>query len=221
VPIVFESTQAEMDCYPIPAMVGAGRSKLGAFWASAFEPAFGGAMPAGVAAHYSNYTAVDPESAVYAVDADTASGCGLLALARAAAAGLASPVYLATVTGAPSAAFSHSCALLAGGMNTSRFAFHNWDLASAAAVYAADASCGAASADYTFGEHVKRSWMALVEGGSLEGVGGWCRFRSGPGEGECSTMLGLGGPRAVRGLKAEVCAWWEEQGIGRNWWWIN
>ena len=152
------------------------------------------------------------------MDADTASTCGLLALARAAATGFKSPVYLATVTGAPSAEFSRSCAGLAGAMNTSRFSFHNWDLASAAAVYAGDKSCAATSDDYTFGLHVKRSWMALVEGGSLQSTDGWCRFKNGE---ECSTVLELTGPRAVRGLKTEVCAWWEGHGIGRNWWWIN
>jgi carboxylesterase type B len=249
VPIIFQSTQAEMDCYPIPSLVGASREQLHKFWDNSFSPAvFGSEMSSAVAAHYSNYTAIDPEYAVYAVDADTASTCGLLALSRAAAAGLKSPVYLATVTGAPSAAFSRSCSGMAGGMNTSRFPFHNWDLASAAAVYAGDKSCAATSADYTFGVHVKRSWMVLIEGGSLEGVDGWCRFRSGAGtamdasvvnadtdsedsspsseistvEGlECSTVLELTGAKAVRRLKTDVCAWWERQGIGRNWWWIN
>ena len=91
-------------------------------------------------------------------------------------------------------------------------------LASAAAVYAGDKSCAATSDDYMFGLHVKRSWMALVEGGSLQSTDGWCRFKNGE---ECSTVLELTGPRAVRGLKTEVCAWWEGHGIGRNWWWIN
>jgi hypothetical protein len=183
-------------------------------------------MAAEVATHYSNYSAIDPEYALYAVDADTASTCGLLALAAAAAVGLKSPVYLATVTGMPSASFSHTCAWLAGGMNTSRFAFHNWDLASAAAVYASYKSCDATSDDYEFGSHIKNSWMALIEKGSLEGTDGWCRYepsltaRSGDAE-PCSTVLELTGPRAVRGLKTSVCAWWESQGVSRNWWWIN
>jgi hypothetical protein len=38
---------------------------------------------------------------------------------------------------------------------------------------------------------------------------------------ECSTVLELTGVKAVRRLKTDVCAWWERQGIGRNWWWIN
>ena len=55
-------------------------------------------------------------------------------------------------------------------------------------------------------EHEELELVALV------------RFKGGE---ECSTVLELTGPRAVRGLKTEVCAWWEGHGIGRNWWWIN
>jgi carboxylesterase type B len=226
VPVIFESAQAEMDCYPMAQTLYLNDSALQTFWQREFAPAFGAAMPAALGRLYQNFTAIDPEYSVYAIDSDTGSGCGLKAIAQAASRGLSSPVYLVTVSGPPSNLFSatsNQCGAGVGASVGTRFAFHNWDLSAAASLWGGQTGCLVTSEDYAFGELIKKTWLQLVTTLTLDPAKHCAVVDSGSNRDDnyCSMVFDKVMLRRVTGLKSEICNWWEGQGVSQNWWWIN
>ena len=165
--------------------------------------------------------------------------CGNLALAKAAAQGFASPVYLAQVTGAPGNLTTNG--LGAPGI---RFAYHAWDTTAAicAAGGAFPEGYTATDDDFTFGHMIADSWFDLATHGVLDKQS-WVPVQHGavaaaaaatagltseavgkgaaPAAGFHTSVIAKHGISAEPGYRAEVCAWWDSRGVGANWWWVN
>jgi hypothetical protein len=104
VPLLLQSAQAEMDVFPLRELRRISSWGLRRFVAAKLGDAFGAAVAANATQRYlalATSLHEPAEFAAYALDADTGSGCGLRALATAAASGFASPVYLGTVVQPP------------------------------------------------------------------------------------------------------------------------
>eukprot|EP00913_Durusdinium_trenchii_P030483 g28554.t1 len=89
-----------MACAPAKVLENLTARGLGDFLEEVFSPVYGPQVAHEINATYQHY--VPPEYGAYAVDADSASACGLRALAQAAAGSFQSPVYWSTVTAQPS-----------------------------------------------------------------------------------------------------------------------
>ncbi len=216
VPLLLQSAQAEMDCYPDPTLSNLSAAAFEQFVAAQLAPSYGTAVAAGAAERYLGVASdlrAPAEMAVYALDADTASGCGLLALSRAAADSFASPVYLGTVVQPPGRAPAAPSA--------TRYAFHNWDFQAASDTHAFYGYEPTAD-DEAFGMAVLSAWANLSYYGRLADTLAWRAVREAPGwpAHYYSSQVGAD-TTTVLDLKASLCAWWDAHGVGQNWWWIN
>jgi hypothetical protein len=69
---------------------------------------------------------------------------------------------------------------------------------------------------------VLSSWANLSATGAMARAQGWRAVGDAPGFPQhyySSTVATE--TRAVLDLKTELCDWWEAQGVGKQWWWIN
>ena len=211
VPLLLSSTQAEMNVMPIERMLGASREQLHEFWDEQFVPLYGRDMVRELRHHYRAYD--PPEAAVYALDSDTGPACGLMHVALSAARAFTSPVYLATVEAAPSKPTGNSS-----------FAYHCWDWDAASACWGSGypAPMVPSEEDKQFGKMLLASWVAFVQHGRMDQDSGWHEVLARPGaQHYYHNVVKKGEVVAVRDHKTELCAWWQSQGVGQNWWWIN
>eukprot|EP00965_Chrysotila_dentata_P244661 6206100-Pleurochrysis_carterae.AAC.1 len=157
VPLLMQATEAEMNCYPHPDLLDLTEAGLKQFLRDKFAPVYGEAAAKELAVRYMHESRGVPELAVYLIDGDTASFCGLRQLALTAGRVFKSPVYLATVTAPPA---TH----VFGGP---KFAYHNWDLMAASETWRFY-NYSPAERDVIFGRRVLSSWVELARGGRLD-----------------------------------------------------
>ncbi|CAK0857901.1 unnamed protein product [Prorocentrum cordatum] len=209
VPLLLQSLQAEMDCAPDASLENASAEDVRDWFREKFSPAYGAANAAEIFRRYAEYTDPHPAYAVYALDSDTAAACGLRELALAAREGFGSPVYWATVTGAP------STTLLAG----SRFPFHTWDVVAATRTWQ-EFHYQPSASDERFGAMLLGQWVGLARDGRLPDAG-WKPVQMAPGGRTWGSRVEKDRTALVYDPKAEVCRFWRSIGVGQEWWWIN
>ncbi|CAK9082779.1 unnamed protein product [Durusdinium trenchii] len=166
VPLLLQSMQAEMACAPAKVLENLTARGLGDFLEEVFSPVYGPQVAHEINATYQHY--VPPEYGAYAVDADSASACGLRALAQAAAGSFQSPVYWSTVTAQP----SHP-------VKGQRFPFHNWDFIAASETFGAYTP---SQKDLSFGARLREDWFQLIWDGEISTSGYRKVQASAPGE---------------------------------------
>lgn len=220
VPLLLQSMQTEMACFPLEDLDNADEDDLNDFFSEKFSPAFGEGMADQVYAQYANLSRdFSYEYAAYAVDSDTASGCGLQALAAAAAKGFRSPVYWGTVQASAS-----------GVVDTQRLAFHGWDVQAAIQAWDGNPTLGVdgktpiysnyppSASDITFGAKVLSYLAEMAVDGALSGTD-WARVE--PDKAPVGSVVGASVTKPLPGFKLSLCDFWRAKGIGKQWWWIN
>jgi len=208
VPLLLQSLQAEMACAPDPSLENASVEDVREWFGEKFSPAYGATTAAEIYQRYVEYTDPHPTYAVYALDSDTAMACGLRALALAAREGFSSPVYWATVTGAPS-----------GTIAGTRLPFHTWDVVGATRTWQ-ELDYQPSASDERFGAMLLAHWVGLIGEGRLPGSG-WRQVQLAPEGRTWGSRVEKGRTALVYDPKAEVCRFWQSIGVGQEWWWIN
>eukprot|EP00929_Paragymnodinium_shiwhaense_P050685 TRINITY_DN25528_c0_g1_i4.p1 TRINITY_DN25528_c0_g1~~TRINITY_DN25528_c0_g1_i4.p1 ORF type:complete len:433 (+),score=70.75 TRINITY_DN25528_c0_g1_i4:1010-2308(+) len=210
VPLMMQTLQAEMACYPVPKLQGKPftRRDLLKFLHTKFDKTYGANMTEQLFKHYSNIAeAFSPEFVIYAVDADSAAGCGMRALALAAAQGFTSPVYWSLVVAQPAAPIEGQ-----------KFAFHNYDVLSAVGDWK---SYKPTAEDLRFGEMMLHQWLEFARHGNMSRHAGWVPVQSAEdGDVPCA-VIEKDNIWAAHRFKEDVCDFYTSWGIDQKWWWIN
>jgi carboxylesterase type B len=207
VPVLIQSTQAELDTYPVPALLNISEERLSDFFSKEFAPAYGPKMATQVHEMYQDFVNIDPEYAAYAVDSDTASSCGVRQLVMTAALGFSSPVYWGLVTGPPSKP-----------VGKRRFPYHNWDVEAATGTYSD--GYHPSSEDEAFGSRILHSWSDLATNGHLDKEQ-WTPAQKAAAGHAVGSLVEKKRTQPINDLKLSECAFWKSAGIAKNWWWIN
>lgn len=209
VPLLLQSLQAEMDCAPVTSLENASVEEVREWFGETFSPAYGATTAAEIYQRYVEYTDPHPAYAVYALDSDTGAACGLRALALAAREGFTSPVYWATVTGAPSSAIP----------GWGRFPFHTLDVVAATGTWQ-ELDYQPSASDERFGAMILGHWVGLARDGRLPGAD-WRPVQLAPKGRTWGSRVEKSQTTLVYDPKAEVCGFWQSIGVGQEWWWIN
>lgn len=228
VPLLIQSMQAEL--------AGSGwyngydlnnTANWKAFLSSIFTPGFGADFADKVQQVYSS---VQPNTlAAYNLDSDTGDFCGGLVHPAKVLASLGishPPLYLLRIEAGPShPIYWESCTA------TMEYPFHGWEVAAASerwnlmyAMYCQPYT--PTGVDLKLSAWMRKTWLEFAVTGLLTD-GGWTPAVSSSipvadfQDDNRYMIFRNNGTLDLVPLSSTTCAWWNKQGVGRNWYWLN
>lgn len=223
VPLIVQTMAEEADIMPAHYVYNDTVTAFRAMLQKEMAPLGGDISDQLLAEFYVEALSDNPQRAFDQISADSGLTCGNAQVARAAAVGFRSPVYLGQVVSGitnPEPGLAPGTAI--------HYAFHAWDLIAGSELWSMFEEYGLpavkpAPADIALGRVVRASWYGLAYNGTLEhSVPSWRAVNNVHGtEHYVAGVVSSEGVNMVPDNRKPVCDFFEQHGIDARFWWSN